>query len=95
MKPVMKMLLQKINECFVSMDRGSRIILRTGIFLITLMYFAGVLMLAGYAHYFPDYDTALCCVGTLLESAKEISGAVIVPVLLYETFGKMIACRKG
>ena len=89
------MLLTKINECYGSMEQVSRIILRAGLALIGAMYFAVILLLALHGRLFPDYDTALCFVQTLLESAKELSGAIIIPVLLYETLGRLILPRSG
>ena len=86
----MKMLLQRIDECYGSMDRVSRVILRAGLALISLIYFSVILLLLAPERFFPDFDTALCFIGTLLESAKELSGAIIVPVLLYETLGRLI-----
>lgn len=84
------MLSAKINECYAAMDTVSRVILRAGLALIGAMYFAAVVLLAAYGRFFPDYDTALCFISTLLDSAREVSGAVIVPVLLYETLGRAI-----
>ena len=75
------------------MDKISRIILRAGLALISLMYLAVIVLFLTPERFFPDFDSALCCIGTLLESAKEVSGAVIVPVLLYETLGRMIVSR--
>ena len=90
----MKMLLKTIAECYGAMDRISRVLLRAGLALVSLMYLAAILLLLRYESLFPDYDTALCAVGTLLESAKEVSGAVMVPVLLYETLGRAIFFRR-
>ena len=84
------MLLTKIDECYIAMDRVSRVILRAGLALIGAMYFAVVALFLLHERFFPDYDTALCFIATLLESAKEVSGAVMVPVLLYETVGRAI-----
>ena len=87
------MLRQKIEECYGSMDKISRWILRAGLAIVSLMYFAVIVLLFRYDSFFPDYDTAVCFIDTWLESAKEISGAAIVPVLLYETLGKAIIVR--
>ena len=89
------MLSARINECYGSMDKVSRVILRAGLALISAMYMTVILLFAVPERFFPDFDTALCFIGTLLESAKEISGAVIVPVLLYETLGRVIFTRSG
>ena len=86
----MEMLLTKINECYVSMEKVSRVILQAGLALICTMYMAVIVLFLSPERFFPDYDTALCFINTLLESAKEISGAVVVPVLLYETLGRAI-----
>ena len=77
------------------MDKISRVILRVGLALISAMYMAVIVLFLFPEHFFPDFDTALCFIGTLLESAKEISGAVIVPVLLYETLGRAIVNHSG
>lgn len=84
------MLLTKIDECYRSMDRISQVILRAGLALISLMYLAVIVLFLTPERFFPDFDTALCFVDTLLESAKEISGASIIPVLLYETLGRAV-----
>ena len=86
----MEMLLTKIDECYGAMEHISRVILRAGLALIGAMYFAGILLLALQGRFFPDYDTALCAAATLLESAKELSGAIVIPVLLYETLGRAV-----
>ncbi len=91
----MQMLLTKIEECYGSMDKVSRWILRAGLALIGTMYMSVIVLFLSEEHFFPDYDTALCFIGTLLESAKEISGAVLVPVMLYETLGRAIIARKN
>lgn len=88
------MLLRKINECCGAMDPVSRVILRAGLALVSLLYLAAIVLLFTPERFFPDYDTALCCVSLLLESAKEVSGAAIVPVLLYETLGRLILREK-
>lgn len=72
------------------MDRISQVILRAGLALISLMYLAVIVLFLTPERFFPDFDTALCFVDTLLESAKEISGASIIPVLLYETLGRAV-----
>ena len=87
------MLLKTIEECYGAMEKTSRVILRVGLAVIGLMYFAVILLLLRYESCFPDLDTAMCSVAVWLESAKEISGAVMVPVLLYETLGKAIIAR--
>ena len=84
------MLLNKINAYYGAMDKVSRMILRGGLVLISLMYFTVIVLFITPERFFPDFDTALCFIGQLLESAKEVSGAVIVPVLLYETLGRLI-----
>ena len=84
----MKMILTKIDECYRSMDRISRVFLRAGLALISLLYLAVIVLFLLPDRFFPDYDTALCFIGVLLESAKEVAGAVMIPVLLYETLGK-------
>ena len=89
----MKMILTKIDECYRSMDKISRRILWAGLALVSLMYLAVIVLFLTPERFFPDFDTALCFINTLLESAKEISGAVIVPVLLYETLGRAIIAR--
>ena len=91
---VMQMLLDKFNACYGAMDKVSRVILRGGLILISLMYFAVIVLFLAPERFFPDYDTALCFISQLLESAKEVSGAVIVPVLLYETLGRLIIRTK-
>ena len=90
----MKMLLKTIEECYGAMEKVSRMILRAGLVLISLLYLAVIVLLCRYEGFFPDYDTALCAAGTLLECAKELSGATIVPVLLYETLGRAITARR-
>ena len=85
--------MTKIDECCASMEKVSRGILRAGLALIGAMYFAVILLLALHERIFPDYDTALCCAAALLECAKELSGAVIIPVLLYEILGRAIVSR--
>jgi hypothetical protein len=87
---VMLMLLNKINECYDAMDKVSRGILWAGLALISLMYLTVIVLFLAPELFFPDYDTALCFIGILLESAKEVSGAAIVPVLLYETLSRLI-----
>ena len=89
----MEMLLTKINECYGAMERISRVILRAGLAVIGATYFAVILLLALHGRLFPDYDTALCAAETLLACAKELSGAIVIPVLLYETLGR--AVRRG
>ena len=89
----MKMLLKKIDECYRAMDGVSRGILRAALSLVSLMYLAAVALFLFPERFFPDYDTALCFIGQLLESAKEVGGAAIVPVLLYETLGRVIIAR--
>lgn len=86
----MEMLITKINECYISMEKVSRVILRSGLALIGMMYLTVIVLFLTAEYLFPDFDTALCFINTLLESAKEISGAVVVPVLLYETLGRVI-----
>ena len=70
------------------MDRISRVILRAGLALVSLLYLAAIVLFAAPERFFPDYDTALCSIATLLESAKEVAGASVIPVLLYETLGR-------
>lgn len=89
----MKMLLKTIAECYGAMEKISRVILRAALAAVSLVYLAAILLLWRYEGFFPDYDTALCAVGTLLECAKELSGAMIVPVMLYETLGRAILFR--
>lgn len=85
------MLLAKIDECYGSMERISRGIIRVGLTLIGAMYMTVIVLFLVPERFFPDFDTALCFIETLLESAKEISGAFLVPVLLYETLGRAIS----
>ena len=87
------MLLTKIDECYRSMETISRVIRRAGLALVSLMYLAVIVLFLAPERFFPDFDTALCCIDTMLESAKELSGAVIVPVLLSETLGRVIVSR--
>ena len=89
------MLLRKLNECCGAMDKISRVILRAGLTVVSLLYFAAAVLLFRYGSFFPDFDTAVCSVYTLLACAKELSGAFIVPVLLYETLGRAIVARGG
>ena len=91
----MKMLLTKIDECYRAMDRVSRVLLRVGLASVSLMYLAVIVLLLIPERFFPDYDTALCCISTLLESAKELSGAFMIPVLLYETLGRAAVRNRG
>ena len=86
----MQMLLTKIDECFRAMDPVARGVLRAGLALVSLLYLAVIVAFLAPERFFPDYDTALCGIATLLESAKELSGATIIPALLYETLGKAI-----
>ena len=89
----MRMLLAKIDECYRAMDKISRVLLRAGLALVSLMYLAVIVLFLMPERFFPDYDTALCFINTLLESAKEVGGAAIIPVLLYETLGRVIIAR--
>ena len=89
----MEMLSVKINECYNSMEKASRVILRAGLAVIGAMYLTAIAAFVCCDRFFPDYDTALCFIAAVLECAKELSGAVIVPVMLYETLGRAIVSR--
>ena len=90
-----RMIFEKINDCYCFMTRESRVLLRAGLYITDLVYLCAAAAAVFYGRFFPDVDTACCFLGEILACAKELSGAFFVPVLIYETVRAAVKSRES
>ena len=71
-------------KCLRQMERVSKALIAVGAGLTALTYLIAGITLFVYAGKYNDYSTGLCWFEDLTYLAKELLGASVVPVLLFE-----------
>ncbi len=83
-----------IKTIYGAMSTVSRIIIITGYLLLITVIAASVLILLFAESLFADYTTAYYWYEQCILSGKEILGATVVPVMLFEIFMKIVFKKK-
>lgn len=76
--------IQGFLRCLQQMEKISKTIILIGVGLTLAVYLAAAITLAVYTAYYSDYTTGVCWFSDLAYLAKEILGACVVPVFLFE-----------
>ena len=82
-----------IKTVYNAMSIPSRIIAVAGFGLVVLVIVISMLVLLFSETFFPDYTTAYYWYGQCILLGKEILGATLVPVMLFEIFMKIVFAR--
>lgn len=83
-----------IKTVYNAMSIPSRIIVVTGFGLLVLVIAVSMLILLLAETFFPDYTTAYYWYEQCIVLGKEILGATLVPVMLFEVFMKIVFVRR-
>ena len=83
-----------IKTVYNAMSIPSRIIAVAGFGLLVLVIAVSMLILLFAEVFFPDYTTAYYWYGQCIVLGKEILGATLVPVMLFEVFMKIVFARR-
>ena len=75
--------IRNVIQCLKKMEGLSKIIVRTAFWTVFLVYLAGILCLLS-PEYFGDFSTALYWAEQLGVLGRELLGATVVPVLIFE-----------
>lgn len=83
-----------IKTVYNAMSIPSRVIAVVGFGLLFLVIFASMLILLLAETFFPDYTTAHYWYEQCIVLGKEVLGATLVPVMLFEVFMKIVFERR-
>ena len=83
-----------IKTVYNAMSIPSRIIAVAGFGLLVLVIAVSMLILLLAETFFPDYTTAYYWYEQCILLGKEILGATLVPVMLFEVFMKIVFTRR-
>ncbi|MBQ2759679.1 MAG: hypothetical protein IJE93_07890 [Clostridia bacterium] len=83
-----------IKTVYKAMSIPSRIIIVTGIGLVLLVIAASILILLLAETFFADFTTAYYWYEQCILLGKEILGATLVPVMLFEIIMKFVFVRR-
>lgn len=79
-----------IKTIYGAMSTVSRIIMAIGFGLLVLVIAVSMFILLFAERFFADYTTAYYWYEQCILSGKEILGATVVPVMLFEIFMKIV-----